>query len=81
MSTWKRAELLPADIAEILTLSPDSKDAPTIVRAEVGSVEELIDLARAKSEEGTPREVQAIINGLQVARFMGRWVWDTRAVV
>jgi hypothetical protein len=62
--------------AEIITVSADSTVPPEIELVEVDTVDELIDLARERSGQGKPREVSAVVDGLPVARFMGRWMWQ-----
>ena len=67
----------PGTLAELVITPTDASKPPEIRELhDVGSVDELIDRARAESRTGTPREVAAVIDGLPVARFAGAWIWE-----
>jgi hypothetical protein len=65
-----------ADLLEIISVPADSRKQPDISREQADTVDELIDRARFMSRNTYAREVMAVINGIQVARFAGRYFLD-----
>ena len=70
------------NLYELILHSADASQQPHIIKVEGTSPLELIDAARDMSEvkpggvNPPPREVLAVVNGLPIARFLGRWMWD-----
>ena len=71
------------NLYELIIQPTDSRESPQIIRVTGSNPEELIEAARQMSEVKPgpfvkmPREVMAVVNGLPIARFAGRWLWDT----
>lgn len=65
-----------ADICEIVSIPTDSSKAPDIQQIKADSPDAVIDRARMVSRNSYAREVLAVINGLQLARFAGRYWLD-----
>lgn len=67
------------NIYEVIIHGPDSRMPPKIITVPgIGSPDELIDAAREMSRTRLPIvTVEAMVNGLRIAAFAGRWMWDT----
>jgi len=69
------------NLYELILDSADSAKPPQIIRLTGTDPEELMDAARemSRAEPGgvnsPPYQVRAVVNGIEIARFLGRWLW------